>query len=291
MELPTAYLEQTLEALLPLCAHNGSLPIKVVQSAIGKAARVGHVVPDTSPFVSSLWGGYAAGRAQAADGKEGTSPHMLPARRFAVSATWFCTLLREALRQEDFGALAMRRTMGNNRQKLSSPSLPTLSFDASPWGGGGILWRNGVAHSYTHFLWNDHSLAILRAERGSCEGQTAFEFFTLFMCTVAFSEVLSESGARIRGDNLGALNVALDLTSTSPAMNTIAREIAWRRIVHRWQYYLKHLPAKLNDEADALSRLQAVPRRDFPTEALQAACFIEPPAQDDRLWRARLVLR
>ena len=40
MELPIAYLEQTLEALVPLCAHKGSLPIKVVQSAIGKAARV-----------------------------------------------------------------------------------------------------------------------------------------------------------------------------------------------------------------------------------------------------------
>ena len=110
------------------------------------------------------------------------------------------------------------------------------------------------------------------------------------MCTVALGDVLATTGVRIRGDNLGALNVSLDLTSTSPAMNAIAREIAWRRIVNRWQYYLKHLPAKLNDEADALSRLEAVPSREFPVKALHRAPFVEPPAQDDTIWRARLAV-
>ena len=90
----------------------------------------------------------------------------------------------------------------------------------------------------------------------------------------------------IRGDNLGALSVALKLTSTTAAMNTIARELAWRRIVRRWQYLLKHLPAEQNDEADALSRLVAKPRRSMPK--LGNAKFVAPPKQDDRLWRARL---
>ena len=69
-------------------------------------------------------------------------------------------------------------------------------------------------------------------------------------------------------------------------MNAIARELAWRRIIRRWQYLLKHLPAEQNDEADALSRLEAVPRRDLPD--LGNAVFIKPPKQDDSLWKARL---
>ena len=69
-------------------------------------------------------------------------------------------------------------------------------------------------------------------------------------------------------------------------MNTIAREIAWRRIIKGWQYLLKHLPAELNDEADALSRLVAKPRRNMPK--LGNAKFVAPPKQDDRLWRAKL---
>ena len=89
---------------------------------------------------------------------------------------------------------------------------------------------------------------------------------------------------------MGALNGALSLNSTAPAMNCISRELAWRRIVNGWQYKLKHLPAEMNDEADALSRLKAVPRRLFPIPALQGAKFVRPPKQDRLLWAARLVV-
>ena len=164
--------------------------------------------------------------------------HRLPIRRFAGAAQWMCTMLREALDQKDFGAAALRRTMGKNRGKLFDDNLPTITFDASPWGGGGILWRAGKPVLYTHFRWSNLSLLITRTTTGDCRGQTAFEFLTLFLVAVAFGNVLETTGALIRGDNLGALNVALNLNSTSPAMNAIAREVAWRRIVHGWQYRL-----------------------------------------------------
>ena len=89
-----------------------------------------------------------------------------------------CTLLREALTQEDFGALALRRTMKVSREKLHNPDLPTLSFGASPWGGGGILWQDGVPTKYTHFIWDDYSFRILRARRGCSDFQTSFEYLT-----------------------------------------------------------------------------------------------------------------
>ena len=81
------------------------------------------------------------------------------------------------------------------------------------------------------------------------------------------------------------LNDALTLRSTAHGMNSIAREIGWRRIVSKWQYKLSHLPAEQNEEADALSRLSAVPRKLFPEEALGSATFVKPPAQDGKLWR------
>ena len=71
-------------------------------------------------------------------------------------------------------------------------------------------------------------------------------------------------------------------------MNAIAREIAWRKIVFGWRYALSHLPAEVNDEADALSRLEADEPRAFPTEALRGASWAEPPLQDEWLWRTRL---
>ena len=175
-----------------------------------------------------------------------------------------------------------------NREKLSRTDLPPISFDASPWGGGGILWQGGVAIKCTHFIWNAFSPKVLEAVQGSSEYQTSFEYLTLFMVAVAFDLELSAIGALIRGDNLGALKDALSLNSTAAGMNSIARELGWRRIVRRWQYSLKHLPAEANDEADALSRLKAVPPRSFPVEALGEAAFVDPPAQDAQLWRVRL---
>ena len=138
-------------------------------------------------------------------------------------------------------------------------------------------------------MWDDISLAILKARTGDHRGQTAFEFLTLLICTVTFSELLTDTGAVIRGDNLSALNVSNDLASTAPGMNAIARELAWRKIVLQWKYKLKHLPAEQNDEADALSRLTADPRRAFPAKALRQAVFIPAPEQDELLWRTRLV--
>ena len=131
---------------------------------------------------------------------------------------------------------------------------------------------------------------MLKAKNGSPDYQTSFEYLTLFMVAVTFDQVLSSTGALIRGDNLGALNDALSLNPTAAGMNSIARELRWRRLVSKWQYLLKHLPAELNHEADALSRLKAVPRRAFPKTALGSAKFVSPPAQDAHLWRVRLAL-
>ena len=98
-------------------------------------------------------------------------------------------------------------------------------------GGGGILWQDGRAIQYTYFVWDDYSLSILKAKTGDHRWQTAFEFFTLLVCAITFGKVLTETGACIRGDNLAALNVSNDMASTKPAMNAIARELAWRKII------------------------------------------------------------
>ena len=113
--------------------------------------------------------------------------------------------------------------MGNNKDKLKRANLPTISFDASPWGGGGILWINGAPVKYTHFTWEEASLNVLKAKNGSSDYQTSFEYLSFFIVAVTFDAVLASTGASIRGDNIGALNDALSLRSTAPGMNSIAR--------------------------------------------------------------------
>ena len=81
----------------------------------------------------------------------------------------------------------------------------------------------GVAAKYTHFAWDKFSLNVLKVKNGLSGYQTSFEHLALFMVAVTFDQVLSSTGALIRGDNLGALNDALSLNSTAAGMNSIAR--------------------------------------------------------------------
>ena len=291
MELPVVYIEQTIEALKPLTLTRGTVSVKQVQKSLGKAARIGYILPDTSPFIASMWAGYRAGCRQLPKSKPGTFQNRLPVRRFSVAAKWFSTLLEESLKLEARGTMALTRVMGNSVWKLQRSDLPRISFDASPWGGGGVLWSQGRAIWYTHFTWSPHSLGVLRAELGSCNYQTIFEFFTLFMVCLTFASILENSGAVILGDNLASLNEALNLKSTVPIMNTVARELAWRKIAMKWQYKLEHLPSELNDEADCLSRLCAVPPRPLPKDELRGAHFVSPPAQNDNIWKDRIVVQ
>ena len=91
---------------------------------------------------------------------------------------------------------------------------------------------------------------------------------------VTFDSVLASTGALIRGDNIGALNDARSFRSIAPGMNSIAKELGWGRVVSRWQYLLSYLPAESDDEADALSRLRAAPRRRLQEAALGPAVFV-----------------
>ena len=63
-------------------------------------------------------------------------------------------------------------------------------------------------------------------------------------------------GLALLGDNIAALQLALSLKGKG-ALNTISREIAWRRCRHGWHYSVGHLAAEDNSLADALSRTSA----------------------------------
>lgn len=132
MELPPAYLKQTLELLRPLCAPRGTHLVKLVKTALGKAARIGYIVPEASSFIASLWAAYAAGRRQAEEEATGTPKHPLPTGRCGVAAKWCCRMIEETLAHQNVGSWALRRAMGVNRDKLVSFMLPALSVDASP---------------------------------------------------------------------------------------------------------------------------------------------------------------
>ena len=50
--------------------------------------------------------------------------------------------------------------MAIDENRLDSPTLRVISFDASPWGGGAIVWKEGKAVKHTFFTWSPLTLSI-----------------------------------------------------------------------------------------------------------------------------------
>ena len=97
------------------------------------------------------------------------------------------------------GKWVLRRVLEDSLPMRTSHSI---SCDASPWGGGGILWVGARPVEYTHFVWSDHTLALLGAVRdNTC--QTLFEFLTVYLCPHTFVRSARGRGVIVLGDNLG----------------------------------------------------------------------------------------
>ena len=181
------------------------------------------------------------------------------------------------------GKWLLRRIMEDSLPLVTSH---VITCDASPWGGGGILWVNSRPVEYTHFVWAEHTMKFLSAVRSNtC--QTLFEFLTVFLCLLTFERSVVSCGVAVGGDNLSSLQNAIDCKSTRPAINLIGREIAWRKGLRNWRLVAFHFPKKHNTAADALSRLSAPVPLPRPDEALRGAHLRLPPAQTNAIWLAR----
>ena len=194
-------------------------------------------------------------------------------------------MLLEALAKHlrSHGTWLLRRVMEDSLPLVTSHCI---TCDASPWGGGGILWVGFRPVEYSHFVWSEHTLLFLKAVRSNtC--QTLFEFLTVFLCLLTFERSVATVGVAVGGDNLSSLQNAIDCKSTRPAINLVGREIAWRKALRKWKLVAFHFPKEFNTAADALSRLSAPVPLPRPDAALQGAHLRLPPAQNETLWLTR----
>jgi len=161
---------------------------------------------------------------------------------------------------------------------------PRIHVDASPWGGGGILYIAGAAREFWHTAWDQQTAEHLETVVGCPSGQTTWEYLGLFLSLVLWASRYRDVGVCVLGDNLASLNGILSLRGRK-ALTKITREVSWRKVRHRWRYVAGHLPTEHNTSADALSRLSApnaAEAKEFPAELLSAAAVQCPEIKS--LW-------
>ena len=181
--------------------------------------------------------------------------------RFLVAVAWFCALLQGGSASESLFPLE-QLVHANPESVRHRDHQAHVEFDASPWGGGGVL-RQG---QHLFLRGTRRYVASSTPERATPSGNPS-ESWPALLVTLFLWGTCGNATRVIKVDD-----VAPDIISLKGKGSTliVAREIAWRRVRHRWHFRCEHVLAESNAAADSLSRLSAIPAKAFPTEVAHA---------------------
>ena len=277
MSLTPDFVASVMESLRPFLRHSGVASLSQARTLVGKVARIAQVVPEATPYAASLWGALTASEKVMAASQLEAPPGMVAVRRFYPAAGWFKALLPFAmfpLRRRVYSTPAAWR-LGWSRH--------SIELDASPWGGGAVLFYDRQPIEYLICVWDDALFSRFSAVRGESKWQSLWEFVTVLIALIVWGHLSTDQVLVISCDNIAALADALALRGRGD-MNAVAQEIAWRKAILGWHLDAKHIPSEMNDLADALSRSVATPPRPFPEILRQCVMRTAPPL--DVMWQA-----
>ena len=273
VEVPQDFIDKML-ADLALIFENVTLNEATVDRVLGRGGRLAYLVPHVKPYVTMLWAAKSASDRHHAQQHKRVTGRRYPAQRFRHAASWIQTLLRPPPGQ---AWLPLEHVVTEKEIPIEIHIAPVIEFDASPWGFGAVLRREGQATSYFFGTWTEDDALVVGSPLGDPSGQTAWEYLALFLVLLTYGAAYRKTGVILLGDNLASLTLALELKGDK-VLGKVSREIAWRRIRLGWRYLCGHLPGEQNSTADFLSRI-SVPgasSKPLPEELLQAS-WEKPP--------------
>ena len=105
------------------------------------------------------------------------------------------------------------RSSGSSRPAppadLKAGFCDAIVFDASPWGGGAILFQGRRPMEWMAAEWTEDLCRRLRVERGQSAFLSFFEALTALAAVALWCPVGGRSAVALVGDNVAALTVAV----------------------------------------------------------------------------------
>ena len=144
-------------------------------------------------------------------------------------------------------------------------SCMAIIFDASPWGGGAILYRGQQAIETMVCEWTTPICEALGTVRGESAYLSFYEALVALVCLHIWCGSGGHHRVALIGDNLAALTVAVSQRGKGD-LGRVCREVALRQAQWSLDIAVGHLPTEQNKQADALSRLAAPGPPAFPPE-------------------------
>ena len=163
-------------------------------------------------------------------------------------------LLENVLAFAPDAAIPFHRDVHAEQPRRPDPDVRRIEVDASPWGGGGILYVKGKPKSYFAVRWDPQECSELGLEVGSSSSQTAFECLVLLLGVLLWAK--PSAATLLLGDNTAALQECIALKGKGTLLE-VSRKLAVVRARRTLWLWVAHLPNEANTAADALSRLEA----------------------------------
>ena len=240
---------------------------RAVRSFCGKLSLVAGMVPILRPFLGMYWAALAS--------KSRLPPSLVHCRQFAVASQWMAALL-----QEVHGPL----TREFHLQQAVAEEGSYIATDACPWGMAGVLFHKNVPAAWYACPLSTQDLRRFRASRGDCRHNTTWEALAMLIAVRLWLPGTSVL-ARVKSDSLSALRSMVRLTSSSQALNLVARELALDRALGLYSIGVAtHIPGISNKLPDDLSRMWAPEPHPLPEE-LRHVQQVQEPSRDSSFWK------
>lgn len=247
-----------------LADARGMFPIAEARTYAGKTSWVAGMIPQLRPFVAQVCGAVAdASRTQKSKPSTRKRPERLMfARRCASALQWLHRFWE-----------GVEGTLTRTFRADQATAGVQLVTDASPWGGGAVIWSGGpgpVGAAETKLTgqplkffkakWTEDDAALVRARIGDPADQTTWELFTILPAVWLWREELLKDSLTcvLRTDNVAALVAAVELKAKADVLRMITQELALLLAPsgHSVERGV-HLRGEHNDVCDYLSRLFA----------------------------------
>ena len=253
MTLPQVFVE----ALLRDCQHCLSVKhvaIAHMRSLVGRAARVSHILPLTRPFTTALHAALSAASAADQTRAREAPPGRVACRRFAAALQMMVRILGDARRRP---VPLTREVLSNPPERPPDaewPLLRRIEVDASPWGGGAVLFEHDQPTECFALAWRQKAVANMGITVGESGSLTFFEVLILILAVDQWAS--PDTPNLVLGDNTAALQEALALRGRA-TLAPLSQCLAIIRSRRNLLIEVAHLYSEANSAADALSRLSA----------------------------------
>ena len=166
----------------------------------------------------------------------------------------------------------------------------TIVSDASPWGGGALMWKSfqeyaddRPAAEFFSLPWTSEHEALIDGKVGLPDHQASWEALAFAIAIRTWVVDGVQGKVTIIGDTQGVISNLIAMRSRATVINDIVKEVALHLTPLGVDLLGLHLWAEQNKQADELSRLTG--QTEVPSWVHASTTRATPAMVDPRKWR------